>query len=170
MLEQINNRFNSELETLTPENANSKILMLGNPSEILLNAGIEDKPLKLYGNKVMKKITKHGYKTSDLRDLPKFVADPLAIFTGNHPKSFVVLTEIEINGNNLLTALEIGKGGDIEFNIITSAYMKTKEQIKNWVNAEKVLYANKAKAPDYLRIPTALGVGAQNNQGLTCSH
>ncbi|MCM1170205.1 MAG: hypothetical protein NC324_09760, partial [Bacteroides sp.] len=59
--EDTNERFNEQLESLTEENANSKILSLGNPSGVLLAAGVADKPMRLYGNKVMAKVRKHGY-------------------------------------------------------------------------------------------------------------
>ncbi|MCL2101791.1 MAG: hypothetical protein FWH22_08790 [Fibromonadales bacterium] len=80
-LEEINERFNIELQSLTPENANGKILMLGRPSDV-------------------------------------------------------------------------------------STYAKTDGQLSKWVDAGLVLYVNKNRAPDYLRIPATLVTGAQNNQEL----
>ena len=56
-----NEQFNRELAGLTEENADTKIFNLGSPSSILLSAGVEDKPMKLYGNKVIKKMKKHGF-------------------------------------------------------------------------------------------------------------
>jgi hypothetical protein len=164
-LEKVNNLFNSELQSLTPENADSKILMLGRPSEILLKYGIEDKPLKYYGNKLIKKQKKHGFGLSNLKDLPKAVANPIAIFKGNRYGSFAVLTEIEINGSNILVTLEVGKDRDVDFNIITSTYEKAKEGLINWVNESKTLYINKEKAPDYLGTLAPIA-SASNNQGL----
>lgn len=161
---EINEDFNHELERFTPENASSKIFNLGRPSEILQSVGIENKPLKLYGNKLLAKMKKHGFNASDLKDLPNAINDPIAIFEGNRPDSFSVLTEINIGGNNVLAIVETGKGTDIDFNVIASAYGKTKEGIANWINDGKLLYSNKEKAPDYLRIPAPIA-GAQNNQG-----
>ncbi|MDR2579966.1 MAG: hypothetical protein LBC85_03115 [Fibromonadaceae bacterium] len=52
------------------------------------------------------------------------------------------------------------------FNVITSAYPKGASQLEKWIDAGKILYLNKEKAPDYFRAPSAPIAGAQNNQGL----
>ena len=79
-LEEVNDRFNEELEKLTESNADKVILNLGTPSDILLSAGVSDKPMKLYGNKVIKKMKKHGFKLEELKNLPEAVANPIAVF------------------------------------------------------------------------------------------
>ena len=160
----INEGFNHELERFTPENADATVFNLGMPSEILLSAGIESKPIKFYGSKLLAKMKKHGFNASDLKDLPNAVNDPIAIFEGNRPDSFAVLTELNIGGNNVLAILEVGEGRDINFNLITSTYGKAKEGIANWVNDGKLLYLNKEKTPDYLGTPAPIA-GAVNNQG-----
>jgi len=163
--ETINNDFNEELESFAPENADSKIFNLGNPSDILLKAGIENKPLKLYGSKLLKKINKHGFNAIDLKDLPKAINDPIAIFKGNRPDSFAILTEIAINGNNVLASLEVGKSSDVDFNMITSAYGKASEGISNWINEGKLLYENKEKSLDYFG--TSAPIADAGSQGST---
>lgn len=45
--------------------------MLGTPSNVLLSGGVENKPMKLYGNKVIKKMRKHGFALAELNDLQK---------------------------------------------------------------------------------------------------
>ena len=140
--------------------------MLGRPSDVLLKVGVENKPLKFYGNKIIKKQKKHGFELSDLKNLPNAMVDPIAIFEGNRKGSFAVLTEIKIKGNSALITLEVGKGNDVDFNIITSTYAKTDGQLSKWVDAGLVLYVNKNRAPDYLRIPATLVTWAQNNQEL----
>jgi len=149
MEKYMNEKFNQELEGLAPENADSKTFALGNPSQILLNIGIKDKPMKLYGNKILKKAKKHGYKAIDLKDLPKAINDPIAIFAGNRPDSFAILTEIKINENNVVAVLEVGKGNDVDFNVITSVYGKLKEGVANWIDSGKLLSRNKEKSLDY---------------------
>ncbi|MDR2581371.1 MAG: hypothetical protein LBC85_10320, partial [Fibromonadaceae bacterium] len=149
-LEQTNNLFNRGLQDLTPENANGKILALGMPSDVLLKNGISDKPIRFYGNKLIKKAKKHGFDVLDLKDLPKAVGDPIAIFSGSRLGSFAVLTKIEIGENNVLVIIEMGKGdADMYFNVITSAYPKGASQLEKWIDAGKILYLNKEKAPDY---------------------
>ncbi|MBP3575252.1 MAG: hypothetical protein J6J55_02025, partial [Paludibacteraceae bacterium] len=52
-LSEVNDRFNEELATLTEENKDKVNLSLGMPSDILLAAGVVNKPMKLYGAKVI---------------------------------------------------------------------------------------------------------------------
>lgn len=164
-LTETNRIFNDRLSELTEQNSDNIVLDLGNPSEILLSAGIEDKPMKLYGNKVIKKMKKHGFKLEELRNLPEAVANPIAVFEGSVPNSHAILTELKTNGENILATISIGKGSDIDFNIITSAYGKDGGNIQKWINEGKGLYFNKEKALDYLRIPAPIA-GAQDSQGL----
>lgn len=67
----LNDRFNEKLSTLSEENADSQIFDLGYPSPVLLAAGVQDNPLKLYGNKIIKKAKEHGYSITELRNLLK---------------------------------------------------------------------------------------------------
>jgi len=164
-LSNMEENFNSKLQNFTPQNADKTIFYLGNPSNILLNVGIEDKPLKLFGSKLLKKIKKHGFKATDLMDLPNYIADPIAIFEGGRPRSFSILTEIVIGNDNVVVIIEVGKDKDMKFNVITSIYGKAKEGIANWVGTGKLLYLNKEKAPNCLNLP-ALIAGAASNQGL----
>lgn len=60
-VEAVNERFNEQLGTLTEKNADSVVFSLGRPSVVLQSAGVKNKPMKLYGNKVMKKMRKHGF-------------------------------------------------------------------------------------------------------------
>lgn len=136
------------------------------PSKALLSAGVENKPMKLYGNKVIKKMKKHGFATSDLMNLPIAVADPIAVFKGSVHDSFSVLTELRIGKNNVLVSMSVGKGNDVDFNIISSTYGKKSTGVVNWVNSGKMLYVDKEKALDYLRISAPIAE-AQRGQGLT---
>ncbi|MDR3141847.1 MAG: hypothetical protein LBU37_09010, partial [Tannerellaceae bacterium] len=108
---------------------------------------------------------KHGFKASDIKNLPKALSDPVAVFKGSVPGSFAILTELSINGNNVLVSLGIGKGTDVDFNIISSAYGKSNEGIVSWINNGKLLSANKEEALDYLRISAPIAE-AQNNSEL----
>ena len=150
-LREVNNRFNEELATLTEENKDKINLLLGMPSDILLAAGVVNKPMKLYGAKLWAKSQKHGYKVSDLRDLPKNVAAPIAIFKGSTDGSHAVLTEIKVGEDNVLATLSVGKGGeDIDFNIISSVYGKQSDNVVKWIDDGKLEYIDKEKALNYL--------------------
>ncbi len=164
-LQEVNKRFNEELSGLTEENAQSKILYLGNPGKILLAAGISDKPIKLYGNKLLKKMHKHDFTIAAVKNLPIEINNPIAVFKGSVENSFAILSELKINGNNVLASLTIGKGNDIEFNIISSIYGKDSNSVVFWINRGKTLYVNKEKALNYLRISAPIAE-AQDNQEL----
>jgi hypothetical protein len=163
-LEAVNNRFNEELETLTPENADSKVFNLGSPSNIALSTGIKNKSYKLYGNKLIAKMKKHGFKASDIKDLPKALSNPIAIFKGNVPGSFSILTELNIKGNNVLTTVNVGKDKDVDFNIISSTYGKSDSGVVGWINKGKLLYTDKEKTLNYLGAPAPIAGSANNSE------
>ena len=150
-LAEVNERFNEQLDGLTEENADSVTLSLGRPSAVLRAAGVEDKPMKLYGNKVMKKMRKHGFTLPELRDLPRAVADPIAVFK-NYGKegNRSILTELRTEQGNFLVTLTLGEGHDVDFNIVTSVFGKGGSNIVDWINKGFATYINKEKALDYL--------------------
>ena len=164
-MEEVNQRFNEELAELTEENAQSKILYLGRPNEILSSVGIPDKELKLYGNKLIAKAKKHGFDVNEVKDLPQFMDTPIMVFSGSQPNSFAILTELPLNGKNVLVSIGVGKGVDVDFNIVTSVYGKKDDSIIRWINSGNLLYVDREKALNYLRIPAPIA-GAQDNSEL----
>ena len=150
-LEEVNDRFNEELEKLTESNADKVILNLGTPSDILLSAGVSDKPMKLYGNKVIKKMKKHGFKLEELKNLPEAVANPIAVFENyGKEENRSVLTELKTEQGNFLVTLSVGRGNDIDFNVVTSIFGKGNNNIIDWIERGFANYINKEKALDYL--------------------
>ena len=149
--ESANAEFNEALEQLTEENADRVTLNLGYPSDILLSAGVADKPMKLYGNKVVKKAKAHGFSISELRNLPEAVANPIAVFN-NYQKDAnrSVLTELKTKEGNFLVAVNIGKDADIDFNIVASVFGKEGNSIIDWLNNGYATYINKEKALSFL--------------------
>ena len=164
-IDAINRRFNKELSGLTEENADKVILDLGNPSDVLLSAGVSDKPMKLYGNKVIKKMKKHGFKPDDLRNLPQAVASPIAVFD-NYGKegNRSILTEMKIDNKNVLVSITIGKGNDVDFNIVSSVFGKGKDNIVDWINKGYATYIDKQKTLDYLHFSGSSIPEASNNR------
>lgn len=147
----MNDRFNEQIAALTEENADSVILSLGRPSAVLQSAGVKDKPMKLYGNKIMKKMRKHGFTLEDLRDLPKAVANPIAVFN-NYGKdsSRSILTELKTENGNFLVTLNTGRGEDVDFNIVSSVFGKGDDNITDWLERGLATYIDKEKALNYL--------------------
>ena len=149
----VNRKFNEDLEKLTEENAREVQLDCGMPSRILLSCGIEEKPIRLYGAKLLSKAAKHGYDISAMRNLPKALSTPIAVFTGSTDGSYAILTELQIEDKNVLVSLSVGKGGhDVDFNIVSSLYGKRNDSITHWINNGKMLYVDKEKALGYISV------------------
>lgn len=167
-LDEVSNRFNAELAQLTEENSDSTIFSLGMPSSELIAGGVAPKLMRLYGNKVIKKMKKHGFALSDLLDLPKAVAHPIAVFSTHRDGSHAILTELKTEEGNILVTLEVGKGGaDIDFNLLTSTYGKSHGKVVQWLNSGKATYINKEKALEYLASAPAPIAGAKQDQELS---
>lgn len=160
-----NERFNEELEALTQENADRMIFDLGTPSAYLKSAGVHSKPMKLYGSKIIKKQKKHGFKLEELRNLPIAIADPIAVFD-NHDEegNRGILTELNTDAGNILVAISLGKGADIDFNIISSAFGKGTNKIVNWINKGFGKYYNKEKALEYLHLAAPIAAASDNQE------
>ncbi len=164
----VNSVFNRELRIMTDANADSKYLYLGNPSSILQSAGIEDKPLKLHGSKLKSKARKHGFDYKDIKNLPSAVQNPIAVFKNlDRAGNYSILTELNIKGNNVLVAIDYGKGVEVDFNVVSSVFGKNKDGIVNWINKGYSKYINKEKILNYLQHNSAPIAAASNNQGLT---
>ena len=142
----VNEQFNEQLVKLTEKNANSTMFRLGYPSVVLQSAGIPNKELRLYGNKLLKKAERHGFDVKDLVNLPTSMQMPMFVFKGNHSDSFSIIAELKIKDKNVLVAIERNKNGEVDFNLISSVYGKNGGGIVYWINNGKALYINKEKA------------------------
>ena len=165
-LNKVNERFNEQLGTLTEKNADSVVLSLGRPSVVLQSAGVKNKPMKLYGNKVMKKMRKHGFALEELRDLPRAVADPIAVFNNyGEDGNRSILTELRTQQGNFLVSVNIGKDADIDFNIVRSVFGKGDENVVDWINKGLATYMNKEKALSFLSHQSAPIAATAANAG-----
>lgn len=144
---EVNERFNEKLSSLNADNADGTVLNLGYPSDVLISAGVTNKPLKLYGNKIFKKMKKRGLALSELENLPVAVADPIAVFDNLEKKgNRSVLTELRTQNGNFLVTLDLGKDADVDFNIVSSVFGKRDANIVDWINRGLAKYVNKEKA------------------------
>ena len=165
-LNAVNEQFNRELAGLTEENADTKIFNLGSPSSILLSAGVEDKPMKLYGNKVIKKMKKHSFALEELQDLPRAVANPIAVFNNYQREgNRSILTELRTQQGNFLVSVNIGKDADVDFNIVRSVFGKGDERVVDWINNGLAIYMNKEKALSFLSHQSAPIAATAANAG-----
>ena len=164
-IEEVNKRFNEELTRFTIDEADNFVFSLGMPSSALLYGGIENKPIKLYGSKVAKKIRKHGFNSGDLKNLPFAVANPIAVFNNTkRPGNRSVLTELKTEKGNILVTLDLGKGMDADFDIVSSVFGKADNSIVHWINKGYATYINKEKALNYLHLSAPIAEASDNQE------
>lgn len=167
LIEEVNKRFNELLETLTEKDIGKIIFNLGIPSDMLRAGGVENKPIKLYGSKVIKKMKKHGFELKELKNLPKAVAYPIAVFNNLERKgNRSILTELKTENNNFLVTIDVGKGEDVDFDIVSSVFGKRGESVIHWINKGYLTNVNKEKALNYLHLSAPIAE-ASNNQELS---
>ena len=164
-LNNVNERFNEQLAKFTTENADKINFNLGNPSAKLLSAGVADRPIRLHGSKVVKKMKKHGFSIEELRDLPKAVANPIAVFDnlgkdGNRS----VLTELKTANGNFLVTIDLGKGTEADFDIVSSVFGKKGHSVATWINKGYMRYVDKKKALDYLHLSAPIAEASDNTE------
>lgn len=156
-LDNVNERFNEELrqqiEGVLPKD---HIYQLGTPSEFLLSAGIPNLPIQLPASQLAYKATsgKHDYDLSEVVNLPKAIANPIASFSyGDKGKSQNILTMLEHEGENFLVGMFIRptiKGRILEVNSIRNVFPKNSESIVKWIEQGKLTNANKKKLLNFL--------------------
>ena len=165
-LETVNNVFNQRLQSLTEENADKTVLWLGTPSPALQSAGVGDRPMKLHGNKVLKKMKKHGFNLEELKDLPRAVADPIAVFNNKgRDGNRSILTELRTDNGNFLVTIDTGSGPDANLNVVYSVFGNADGSVINWFNKGYATYINKKKALAFLYNHSAPIAGNAANEG-----
>jgi hypothetical protein len=75
------------------------------------------------------------------------------------------LTELTTKDGNFLVSLNVGKGEDIDFNIVATVFGKGDDNIVDWFNRGLATYIDKEKALDYLH-HSALNAEALSNPRL----
>lgn len=140
-IEEINDKFNKELQQqIDGTLLAGHIYEIGNPSDILLEAGIPDLPIQLAASRLVDKSAQdnHPFKLEEVKDLPKAIQEPLAVFrSATHIGSFVVLTELKHGDRSFVAAIEANKKlGKIEVNSIRSVHYRTGLNIVNWITED----------------------------------
>ena len=162
-LDQINQKFNERLDELVSNpNQKDKVLHLGRSSEFLKDGGISDAEIVLDYDKLVRK-SKEGYKhehpfdISDVRDLPRAIAFPIAVFDNTNGKNDgkVILTELKKDGRNFIVAIQTAnlnrKGRKVlEVNKIVTLFPKDARGVVNWFNTGKTTNIEKKKALHFI--------------------
>jgi hypothetical protein len=182
-LEEVNNRFNEELQRQIDGNLpEGHIYELGRPEAALLAAGIADLPIELSAERLAYKASvnyrnKHPFDIVEVKNLPKAINEPIAVFksTKLSDDSKIILTELkDKNDNNFVIVLKVHKDPhnrnvNIEVNDIRSIYPKDKaEGSISWLKSghKLTLWLDKKKALNFVSTQSTNLIGGGNKEGL----
>lgn len=164
-IEKTNSEFNQALADTNEENIEKKKFNLGRPGSILRGAGVADKEMILYGPKLKSKAKKHGFDYQDIKDLPRLINDPIAVFNNyKEDGNRSILTDIKVGEDNMLVSVNVGKGNDIDFNIIATITGKRGDGVVNWLKNKYDTYVNKKKTLDYLQLAAPITASTENSE------
>ena len=171
---KINKEFNEELQRqINGDLPSGHIYQLGNPSNILQAAGIPNLPIEMSSQRLLDKSKQknHKFDLSKVKDLPKALQNPIAIFSyGDKSKAVNIIVEIEYKGKKFLVGLSLDpaiKGIKLGINSIRSVFPKDTHEWVNWIIQGKGLYFDKEKVLNILtnsRIPADVAFGLPGNQ------
>jgi len=139
---------------------NGKYFDLGTTSNVLIKHGAPNAELIMYEDCLVK-ITggKHAISLDELSKLPIELDNPVLLFSGSVPNSFVALTElVDVHGNDVIAIVHIDKRyGRSVINKIASVYSKTDQYdnnkiisyVKNQIEQGNLIDASIKKAPTW---------------------
>ena len=162
-LENINNQFNNELQQqIEGTLPKGHIYSLGCPKVNLLSAGLPDLPIELSAERLSKKASVnygHPFDLSELKNLPKAINEPIAVFDSTKKdESKVILTELQNKSDNYIVIVKIRKSidnrkVDVSVNSIRSIYPKNNiSGIIDWINSKDnlLLWIDEEKALNFI--------------------
>lgn len=152
----VNERFNEGLERYAKgEMGKNEYIQVGNPMGIMRNF-MPDIPIILRQKVVTKANNKHKLTASEIKDLPKSLANPIFVFKSRE-NTISVLTELKSNkGQNIFVAMELGTNKQmghefLEVNEITTIHGRETENIVNPILENVTLrYVHKEKGIKWL--------------------
>ncbi|MDR2512783.1 MAG: hypothetical protein LBD01_03170 [Puniceicoccales bacterium] len=127
---------------------------LGHASEPLRLAGLPNAPIRMFRG-VLSKATQenHPFPKEKFLELPEKLQNPVAVFESDtHTGEFVVLTEIEHEGNSFVVPLVVRAENDgIVVSHIKSVYPKNNPSaLTGWVAKGLTRYYNRRKLREFL--------------------
>jgi len=162
-MKNINARFNEELQRQIEGNLlPGHVYDLGCPEAILRAAGVDDLPVELASRVLSQKAGKgnkhfHPFDLSEVRDLPRAINDPVAVFSyGDKTKAVNIITKIEQNGKQFLVGLSLNpeiQGAKLNINSVMTIFPKDTHEWLSWIDQGKTLYLNKKEMSSLLANP-----------------
>lgn len=130
-------------------------IYLGTTPKSLIESGLDDLPMFMNKQKLVKIKHEHPEMTADLlKQIPQQINNPVAVFKntkeGSPNNSYVVLTELQgTNGNPVISAIHANKTErGLEFHRIASVYGRNESSnyLTNMVKHSEVRFVDKQKA------------------------
>lgn len=156
-LEEVNERFNEELERYERGELNSsEHLSLGYPQSPVTQYFMPNKEIILLQKVLTKGRKKHHLSTSEMRNLPKSMSEPIFVFKSGPNKLGMLLSIKADNGKNIFVAIDLGITKQLgheflEINDITSIHDRDVENIVlPIVENDSLKYADKKKGLNWL--------------------
>ena len=170
-VKDVDSQFERQLAGITPANANRITFNLGRPSAKVRSAGVVDKTIRLYGNKLMAKMARHGFGKEEVRGLTKAVRNPIAVFKNlERDGAYSILTTLKTRDGNFLVALDLGKGVDADVNMVSSVFGKESSSVVTWINRGYLRYVDKKKALNYLHSVAPIAAASDNRELLSAAN
>lgn len=123
----------------------NEVLILGHPSQILRECGINsDTVIRLTQSVLSKHLKKHNLKTEDLRGLPKALATPILVYKwGSKAKSHIIITDMEVSdGRKITVAIHVSESGSVnDITDIASVHGKDAVRLISEINTKKTDFA-----------------------------
>ena len=125
-----------------------------------MDGGISASDIELEFDKFIRKSNEnykhdHPFTAADIKDLPKAIAEPVAVFNGHKESEHVILTELKKDGKNFIVVVRATernrRGGNIiEVNEITTLFPKDAIGLLNWILKDKGTQYDKKKTLAWL--------------------
>lgn len=175
-IEEVNDDYNRRLDELDNDrNQKDRVLRLGKPGRFLTDGGVSGSEIEMEFDKFVRKsndnyVNDHPFTAGDIKNLPKAINAPIAVFDSTNHKDKVILTELKKEDNNFIVVIKATqrrrKGGVVlEVNEISTLYPKNAKGIIKWINDGLITNVDKRKALDWLEaLHTHRGTGLINQE------
>lgn len=156
--ESANSDFAKAVEDVfgsTNTQVKAESIYLGTTPKALIESGLDDLPMFMNKQKLVKIKHEHPEMTADLlKQIPQQINNPVAVFKNTKEdspnNSYVVLTELQgTNGNPVISAIHANKTErGLEFHRIASVYGRNESSnyLTNMVKHSEVRFVDKQKA------------------------
>ena len=138
----------------------NRVLRLGRPGEFLAGGGVADAEIIMEFDMFVRKSgdnykNDHPFTKDDIKDMPRAINTPIAVFESAHDGDKVILTELKKYGLNFIVAIRAirlnRKGGIVlQLNNIETLYPKKEKGIIDWILKGSLANVDKEKALSWL--------------------